>query len=175
MDAVRPEEKKGRRRRRRGGRCRTRTPEEEPEEPEEEEDRGRNRRKIEERRKKKHLNKGIVKNCLLGFQIPISPRPQTPTTTGQGCGDEALVLINMGTRCFGGLPQSTLSMLRACGLVRFRRGGRSLVPPSFPAAYQVACSDKGLVWIFGGTPRLFFLYFFAGFPLKSIPDLKGLV
>jgi len=55
------------------------------------------------------------------------------------------------------------------------RGGRTLVPPSFPAACQVACSDKGLVWIFGGTPRRFFFFFGAGFPLKSIPDLKGLV
>ncbi|CAI9533077.1 unnamed protein product, partial [Staurois parvus] len=28
------------------------------------------------------------------------PCPQTPTTTAQSCGEEALVPINIGTRCF---------------------------------------------------------------------------
>ncbi|PIO37494.1 hypothetical protein AB205_0045370, partial [Aquarana catesbeiana] len=64
--------------------------------------------------------------------LPDSDKPpiHRPPQPGKGCGDEALVPINMETRCFGGLPQSTLPMLRACGLVRFRRG-RSLVPPLF--------------------------------------------
>ncbi|PIO26029.1 hypothetical protein AB205_0160170, partial [Aquarana catesbeiana] len=112
--------------------------------------------------------------CYRG--LPDSDKPPTRRPTqppAKGCGDEALLPINMGTRCFGGLPQSTLPMLRACGLVRFRRGG-ALSPPPFPVACQVACLDKGLVWIFEGTP-CHFLNFGMGFPLISIPDLKGLV
>ncbi|CAI9576216.1 unnamed protein product [Staurois parvus] len=48
-------------------------------------------------------------------------------------------------------------MLRACGLVWFRRGGAHS-SPSFLTC-QAASSDKGLVWILGGTPRRFFFFF----------------
>ncbi|PIO39470.1 hypothetical protein AB205_0138300, partial [Aquarana catesbeiana] len=109
------------------------------------------------------------------LQILISPpthRPPQPP--GKGCGDEALVPINMVTNAVGVTPKHP-PMLRACGLVQFRRGALSH-PPSFPAACQVACLDKDLVWILGGTPTSFFLNILAqGLPLIFIPDPKGLV
>jgi hypothetical protein len=54
------------------------------------------------------------------------------------------------------------------------RGGPHSVPPSFLRPARLTCSDKGLVWIFRGTPRHFFFQFGVEFPLKSTPDLKGL-
>lgn len=47
-----------------------------------------------------------------------------PPPPHQGCGEEALVITNMGIRCFGGSPlyQSPPPMLKACSLLWFRRG-----------------------------------------------------
>ncbi|CAI9548333.1 unnamed protein product, partial [Staurois parvus] len=74
----------------------------------------------------------------------------------------------MGTRCFGGAgppaPKHPL-MLRACGLVWFRRGGRLLIPPPFLTCRAV-CSDKGLVWIWG-EPHAFFFKFWHGNPYQT--------
>ncbi|PIO31784.1 hypothetical protein AB205_0185900 [Aquarana catesbeiana] len=62
-------------------------------------------------------------------------------------------------------------MLRACSLVRLRRGGARSSPPPFLTS-RAACSDKGLVWILGRPPRLFLA---VGVPLKIHTRPKGLV
>ncbi|CAI9598390.1 unnamed protein product, partial [Staurois parvus] len=61
--------------------------------------------------------------------------------------DKQNVPNNMGTRCFGGSPPAPKHppMLRACGLVCFRRGGACSSPPFLTC--RAACSNKGLVWI----------------------------
>ncbi|CAI9604661.1 unnamed protein product, partial [Staurois parvus] len=70
-----------------------------------------------------------------GFQILISPparRPPQPPT--RVVGKRPLSPSTWGQGALGGSPPAPKHppMLRACGLVWFRRGGRSLVPPPFP-------------------------------------------
>ncbi|PIO12287.1 hypothetical protein AB205_0156640, partial [Aquarana catesbeiana] len=80
----------------------------------------------------------------------------------------------MGARCFGGLPQSTLPMLRACGLVQFG-GGRSLVPPLFLRSARLHARIRVWYGFWGGPLRNFFKKLGAGFPLISISDPKALI
>ncbi|CAI9613070.1 unnamed protein product, partial [Staurois parvus] len=53
-------------------------------------------------------------------------------------------------------------MLRACGLVWFRRGGGHLLIPPLFLTCRAACSDKGLKWILGGPSCHFFFKFWCG-------------
>ena len=66
----------------------------------------------------------------------VGMRPLSPSTWGQGA--------------LGG----TLPMLRACGLVRFRRGGRTLSPPLFCGQPGQRARIRGLEWILRGTPAV---------------------
>ena len=98
------------------------------------------------------------------FQILISPPPADPHN------HRAEVV---GMRPCPHQHGDILPMLRACGLVQFRRGVLSR-PPLFSAAGQVACSDKGSGVDFWGNSTPFFFKFGVEFPLKYTLDLKGL-
>lgn len=86
-----------------------------------------------------------------------------------GCREEALVLINICTRCLARPPpwQGTLAMLKSDDLVWFSWGGVHLLLPLLNhSAFRV--------WYgFWGRPHAIFCFIFCvGFTLKCIPEPK---
>ncbi|CAI9533299.1 unnamed protein product, partial [Staurois parvus] len=93
-----------------------------------------------------------------GFQILITPLPADPYNHRPGLWGRGPCPHRHGDKVLWRgappAPKHSPPMLRACGLVWFRRGGGARSFPPFLTC-RAACSDKGLVWILRGSPRCF--------------------